>query len=334
MLDAVVANEGEPSVVQISGGEPALHPDLFAILDEARARPIRHLMLDTNGRRLADDPSFAERLASYMPGFEVYLQFDSLRGETLRKLRGADLAGVRRRAIDALNRHRISTTLVVVLETGVNDGEIGEVLDFALAQPCVRGVTFQPVQAAGRLDGFDAEAGRLTLGEVRGEVLRQHALFRPQDLVPVPCHPDAICMGYAVRRRGRMVPLSDMVDPRALLGAAANTISFEQDEHLRRIAARLFSASASPASAAHTLNAMCCLPFLPKGAKPIAYDEVFRTIILQFMDAHGMDLRSLKRSCVHIVHPDGRLIPFETYNLFHRDGARFAARCGGRREEV
>jgi uncharacterized radical SAM superfamily Fe-S cluster-containing enzyme len=53
----------------------------------------------------------------------------------------------------------------------------------------------------------------------------------------------------------------------------------------------------------------------------IRYDDVFRVIIMQFMDAWNMDLRSLKRSCVHIVHPDGRLIPFEVYNILHRHGA-------------
>ena len=42
---------------------------------------------------------------------------------------------------------------------------------------------------------------------------------------------------------------------------------------------------------------------------------------MQFMDAWSMDLRSLKRSCVHIVDPDGCLVPFETYNLLHRKTA-------------
>jgi tetraether lipid synthase len=30
-------------------------------------------------------------------------------------------------------------------------------------------------------------------------------------------------------------------------------------------------------------------------------------------------VRSVKNTCIHIVHPDGRLIPFDTYNLFYRD---------------
>lgn len=337
MFDSVVANEGQVNVVQISGGEPTLHPDILAILDAARKRPIRHLMLNTNGRRIAEDADFVRRLAGYLPGFEAYLQFDSLRPQTLQRLRGQDTSDIHRRALEALNARGISTTLVVTLAKGVNDQEIGAILDYAIAQPCVRGVTFQPVQAAGRLGNFDAGVNRLTLSEVRREILRQHSLFKAQDLVPVPCHADALAMAYAIRRRGRLVPLSTLVDPVELLNMAGNTICCEQDSDLRQHVDNLFSASASPSSAANSINGVCgtsltslssSLRTLPEGSGegsadagigPIKYDSVFRVIIMQFMDAWSMDLRSLKRSCVHIVHPDGRLIPFDTYNVLYRD---------------
>ena len=81
MLDAVVSNEIEPDVVQISGGEPTIHPQFFEVLDAAKRRPIKHLMVNTNGIRIATEERFAERLAKYMPQFELYaLQFDSLSG--------------------------------------------------------------------------------------------------------------------------------------------------------------------------------------------------------------------------------------------------------------
>src|SRR5947207_15448701 len=94
MLDRCVENEGEPDVVQISGGEPTIHPEFFAILDAAKRRPIKHLMVNTNGVKIAQDAEFARRLAEYQPGFEIYLQFDSLRAQPLRVLRGADLLDV------------------------------------------------------------------------------------------------------------------------------------------------------------------------------------------------------------------------------------------------
>jgi uncharacterized radical SAM superfamily Fe-S cluster-containing enzyme len=317
MLDSAVANEGNLNVAQISGGEPTLHPEFFAILDVVRSRPIRHLMLNTNGRRIASDPDFVKRLAAYMPGFEVYLQFDSLRPESLKRLRGADLSDLRRRAVDALEKQGISTTLVVTLQKGVNDAEIGEILDFATSHRSIRGVTFQPIQAAGRLASFNPQTDRLTLTDVRRAILAQHKLFTPDDLVPVPCHTDALAMGYAIRVAGKLIPLSRFADPKSLLQLGGNTICYEQDPILRNHAKRLFSASTSPSAAADCLNGICCDPAqLPGG---ISYQNVFRVIIMQFMDAWTMDLRSLKRSCVHIVHPDGRLIPFDTYNLLYRD---------------
>jgi uncharacterized radical SAM superfamily Fe-S cluster-containing enzyme len=127
--------------VQISGGEPTLHPEFFAILDAAKRRPIKHLMINTNGLRIAKEPEFAARLAAYQPGFEVYLQFDSLRDEVHQDLRGARLAEIRLRALEHLNTHDISTTLVVTVKEGLNDHEQVNHRIRALRQPCVRGVS-------------------------------------------------------------------------------------------------------------------------------------------------------------------------------------------------
>jgi hypothetical protein len=321
MLDLVVRNEGEADVVQLSGGEPTLHPDFFAILDAARRRPIRHLMLNTNGIRIAKERDFAERLAGYLPGFEVYLQFDSLEREALLKLRGADLRSVREQALAHLDEFNLSTTLVVTLQKGVNDHEIGRILEHAASHRCVRGVTFQPVQAAGRLEAHDPATERLTLTEVRRKILEQFPVFKPADVLPVPCHPDALAMAYALRMEGGLVPLTGMIDPQVLIDGGRNTIVYEQDETLHRQLFKLLATNHSPLSAAQSLkDLLCCLPrvAVPEG---FGYDRVFRVIIMQFIDAHAFDLRSVKKSCVHIVHPDARrIIPFDTYNLFYRDG--------------
>ena len=320
MLDCVVRNEGEPDVVQISGGEPTIHPDFFAVLDLAKARPIKHLMLNTNGVRIANDPAFAARLKDYLPGFEVYLQWDSMRPGPLKALRGQDLTDVRRRAIDRLNEHNISTTLVVTLKKGLNDDEVGDVIDFALKQRCVRGVTFQPVQAAGRLEDFDPARDRLTLGEVRRLILEQSPVFKPADVIPVPCHPDCLAMAYALKLDGVVLPLTGLVDPKVLLHGEGNTIVYERDPRLRQELFRLFSTAASPQSSELAMKQLLCC--LPQVAVPdtITYDNLFRVIIMQFLDPYNFDVRSVKKSCVHIVHPDGRIIPFDTYNLFYRDG--------------
>jgi uncharacterized radical SAM superfamily Fe-S cluster-containing enzyme len=320
MMDRCVENEGEPDVVQISGGEPTIHPQFWEILDAAKRRPIKHLMVNTNGVKIAtDDGTFARRLKEYMPGFELYLQFDSLRARPLVELRGEDLSGVRERALERLNEHNVSTTLVVTLKKGLNDNEIGEIIDFALKQRCVRGVTFQPIQHAGRADNFDPARDRLTLAEIRQQILKQSSVFQPRDVVPVPCHPDCLAMAYALKMDGCVTPLTGMVDPQLLLHGEGNTIMYEQNKPLRELLFKLFSTGASPAGSATSLRQLlCCLPLVD--APPhVTYDNIFRVIIMQFLDPHNFDVRSVKKTCVHIVHPDGRIIPFDTYNLFYRD---------------
>ncbi len=321
MLDAVVANEGEPQIIQLSGGEPTIHPEFFAIMDLVKSKPIKHLMINTNGVRIAKDKTFCHRLSQYKPGIEIYLQFDSFEAEALQDLRGADLREVRKNAIANLNEFNISTTLVVTLKKGLNDGEIGKIIDYALKQKSVRGVTFQPIQAAGRLDGFDAKRNRYTLTEVRRSILQQSPHFKPEDILPVPCHPDCLAMGYALKLNGKVIPLTGLIDPTKFVDIVPNSVLYEQNEELKRHIFDLFSTSHSPLSAATSLKQLlCCLPMLPV-PEGINYDNVFRVMIVQFLDAYNFDVRSVKRSCIHIVHPDGRIIPFDTFNMFYREGS-------------
>ena len=318
MLDAVVSNEREPDVVQISGGEPTLHPQLFEILDYAKSLPIKHLMLNTNGIQIARDLEFAKRLSTYAPNFEVYLQFDSFRKEVLQSMRGANLLQIRDQALQHLNALNLSTTLVVTIQKNLNDDEIGPIIDFALKQPCVRGVTLQPTQIAGRLDNFDVLTDRITLTEVRRRILEQTSVFNADDLIPVPCNPDALVMGYALKLGGEVFPLTRYVNPADLLDNSRNTIVYEQDEQLHRRMIKLFSTGNSVQGAADQLHSLlCCLPQIH--APSLSYNNLFRIIIMQFIDAYNFDVRSVKKSCVHIVNKDNKIIPFETMNLFYRD---------------
>ncbi len=318
MLDIVVANEGTPDVVQISGGEPTVHPDFFEILNIAKTKPIKHLMVNTNGIRIAKDKAFVERLSSYMPDFEIYLQWDSFKAEALQTLRGQDLTDVRRKAMEHLNEYNVSTTLVVTLQKGVNDDEIGKIIEFALQQPCVRGVTFQPTQIAGRLTDFDPSTDRITLTDVRQKILEQTTVFQPNDLIPVPCNPDALVMGYALKLGGQVFPMTRYVNPADLLNNSKNTIVYEADEQLHAQMLKIFSTGISVDRVEDNFKELlCCLPQIH--APGLSYNNLFRIIIMRFIDAWDFDVRAIKKSCVHIVHKDGRIIPFETMNLFYRD---------------
>ena len=326
MLDALVASEGEPDLLQISGGEPTLHPQILDILRAAKARPIRHLMLNTNGLRIARDPAFVAELASLGPGFEVYLQFDSLSPEVLKTIRGADLTRIRQQALENLEAAGISTTLVAVVKRGLNDHEVGAIIDHALGWSCVRGVTFQPIQDAGRNQGFDPARDRTTLSDIRQAIIRSGGPFAAEDLIPLPCNPESICVAYGLRSGRRVAPVTGMLPKDVLLQELPNTVTFERYPALRQRLFDFFSLTTVDQVVPERLETLfCCFPEL-ETPRDIGYKDLFRVAISEFLDPHNFCISRVKRSCVHFLTPEGKIIPFDTYNLFYRDQAAKARR--------
>lgn len=318
MLGAIVASEGEPDVVQISGGEPTGHPDIMQILRRAKGLPIRHLMINTNGVRIANDIDFVTALSELSPGFEVYLQFDALDDDGLQQIRGANLSSIRKRALENLERAGISTTLVVTVKRGVNDYAVADILDFARDWTCVRGVNYQPIQHAGRNPSFAKTRDRVLLSDIRRRLIEASGVFTEHDIIPLPCNPEYIAVGYALRNGRALTPITSLLPREEFIGSAPNSIALEKNPELKQRLFDLLSLSSSPENTSERLaSLLCCLPSWPV-PEQIGYEHVFRISIVQFLDRFNFCLGGVKRSCIHIVHTDGRIIPFDTYNLFYR----------------
>jgi uncharacterized radical SAM superfamily Fe-S cluster-containing enzyme len=261
-----------------------------------------------------------EELATLKPGFEVYLQFDSLKAAALQNIRGQDMRKIRQQALEKLEQHNISTTLVCVIRKGVNDDEIGEIINFAQQWQCVRGITFQPVQDAGRNEG-DKPQNRITLSEIRTRIIEADNPFGDTDMIPLPCHPENIAIGYGIKLGGEIVPVTGLLPREELLKGVDNTITFEKSAGLKDAFLKLFSLDACSEQTTENLQTMlCCLPRIQ--SEGLTYDNVFRIVIMAFMDKYDFDIGSVKRSCTHFVEPNGKIYPFDTWNLFYRDKLR------------
>jgi 7,8-dihydro-6-hydroxymethylpterin dimethyltransferase len=325
MLDAFVAAEGEPEVVMFSGGEPTIHRQILHFIDAAQDRPIKAVILNTNGIRLATDRGFVGELAARVgPGRHVgiYLQFDGFDVRTHREIRARDLREIKRRALDNCAEAGLTVTLVAAVERDLNDHELGAIVRYGIAHPAVRSVAFQPVTHAGRHVQFDPMTRLTNSDVVHGIAAQLPEWFRAGDFFPVPCcFPTCRSVTYLLTDGENVVPIPRLLDVEEYLDYVSNRVI--PDLAIREALEKLWSASAfmgtdtaadSLKRAAQALDcADACGIDLPQALATLT-DNAFAIVIQDFQDPYTLNVKQLMKCCVEEITPDGRLIPFCAYN--------------------
>lgn len=326
MLDDYVRTEGQPEVVQFSGGEPTVHPRITDFIRAAQNRNIRFVMLNTNGKRIARDDRFLEQLNEVRPS--IYFQFDGFEAETYRILRGEpDILEEKLRALDRLARIGLNVTIVPAIERGVNEHEIGRIVEFAIAHPAIRGITFQPVFRAGRHMAGDP-MGRMTIPDVVRHIEAQTGgKFIASDFVPVPCcFPTCNSVTYAFIEGDKVTPLPRIINVNDYLDYITNRIVPDFSHEVRTALEGLWSSSsvAGSAKSLQQVATSCQVCELPDG---LAIDAIANNMIMimlqDFMDPWTFNQKNLMKCCKEFLLPGGKQIPFCAYNTIgYREQAR------------
>lgn len=328
MFDQVMQRTGGCNL-QLSGGEPTVRGDLPQIVAMAKRAGFGFVQLNTNGLRLAEDPGLACALAE--AGLSsVFLQFDGVRDDVFRALRGRDLLAVKERAVVNAAAANLGIVLVPTVARGVNTDQLWDIVSFGLArQPHVRGVHFQPMSYFGRYPaGFTPD--HVTLPELMTGLAEQSGgAVRASDFLPPGCE-HALCSfsgKYMTREDGLLVRLgSGSCDctPKPAEAGALKSIG---------VTARQWSAPSGPAPLSpHP-------PYPGQGAEPRisstpastpdndldrflarARTHTFTISAMAFQDAWSLNLERLQGCCIHVARPDGRLVPFCAFNLTSRHG--------------
>jgi uncharacterized radical SAM superfamily Fe-S cluster-containing enzyme len=324
MLDTLVAAEGEPEVVMFSGGEPTIHKQILEFIDAAQTRPIKTVILNTNGIRLSTDHAFVAELAerNRRRAVHIYLQFDGLEENTHLQIRGRDLRQVKAKALDNCAAAGLSVSLVAAVERGINDHELGAIIGHGLAAPAVQSVVFQPVTHSGRHVTFDPLT-RLTNSDIiHGISAQLPDLLQANDFFPVPCcFPTCRSITYLLTDGEHMVSIPRLLDVEEYLDYVTNRVI--PDLAIRGALEKLWSASAVMGSAATMEQlrkaataldcAQSCGVNLPETLAHLT-DRVFAIVIQDFQDPYTLNVKQLRKCCVQEITPDGRLIPFCAYN--------------------
>jgi 7,8-dihydro-6-hydroxymethylpterin dimethyltransferase len=319
-LDAIEASferllqAGGPYNVQLSGGEPTLRDDLPEIIAMGRSMGFDFIQVNTNGLRVASDSAYAGELKD-AGAASLFLQFDGLSDSIYARLRGRPLLKEKQLTVENCANRGLGVVLVPTLVPGVNDGQIGDIIRFGLEHlPSIRGVHFQPVSYFGRYPAPPCDAGRITLPEVLRAIETQTGgMIKSDNFKPPGCE-NAYCSFH-----GNFV-LLEKGDLRALTRRAADEACCKQAPsqagavQARSFVSRVWTHPSTEASA-------CCTEptTLSLGGWDMFLDRArthsFSISAMAFQDSWNLDLERLKQCCIHVAHPDGRIIPFCAYNL-------------------
>ena len=323
-VSSVLARKGFIDILQLSGGEPTIHPEFERILEWAiEQKDIGYVLINTNLVRIDRESAFREWLGALRRArgkFELYAQFDGTQIEGQKELRGADLRALRVRAIDAAGALGIPTTLAMTV-TRTTIAYIGDALAFGFSRPHVRGITLQPVFVSGRtpspeiesaLPVFRAPAQPISVGELVHACVEQGVgVLTDADFTPLPCgDPNCHTIGYALRVAGELHGISRFIDVGVLQGFLKNRVDYRiedlatcgcETEPLGQVLKEIESRVGN-------LN-------LPNALLQLTPEMPFRIFIKPFMDAWTFDQDRIDRCCTHVIRSDGSLDSFCRYYL-------------------
>jgi 7,8-dihydro-6-hydroxymethylpterin dimethyltransferase len=295
-IQSVVDRKGSIEILQLSGGEPTLHPQFFELLRWLQDHPkIDYVLLNTNGVRIAHDDDFARELgAAFRYGaFQLYLQFDGVQEEGQQFLRGADLRATRERCLERCREMNLPVTLAMTV-TPENLPFLWDAIDFGLKFPNVRGISFQPIFGSGRIP--NSQSNRLNTADIiLAAVGQSSGKLRFEDFTPLPCgDPNCATIGYLLKIGGQIRSVSDFIDFTQVQDFLGTKVRYKLEDLMK-----------------------CGCESEPLGEllKKFEMDEThtFRLFIKPFMDAGTWDEDRIDRCCTHVIRPDGKLDSFCRY---------------------
>lgn len=341
MLTTLRSNRPVPApAVQFSGGEPTMRDDLMEIIRKAKELGFPQVQLATNGIKLAKSTAYVQELKD--AGLSsVYLHFDGVSRETNPQW------AIDQKVIAHCEDVGMGVILVPTIIKGRNAHEVGDIIRFAADHiKVVRGVNFQPIAFTGAASEEDVSRERITIPELLADIEEQmNGAIRKNDFYPVPCvvpfsnlveaytgkpqirftaHQHCGAATYVFVTKDGITPVNRIVDVDSF---------FESIDGMAEKLRKGGSLNKYKTLVAGVKDLNRSMKKSEQGNSAEFWKLIGKTLVMQnfdalrdfhwnalfigtmhFMDRYNYDISRVQRCCIHYATPDGRLIPFCTYN--------------------
>lgn len=324
-VDWVVRSSERVDLINITGGEPTLHPQIVELLRCCQRPEIGRITMNSNGLRLAEDDGLCRQLAEM--GVHVILSFNTFDPATSLKIHGRDIVELKLKAIDNLTRAGVKMTLLNVMIRDTNESVIEGILKLMRANDNILSLTIQTMTYTGQGGGRMADRRHIPVDEGAKVVCRySEGVLEFEDFLPRPsAHPLCYLTCYLLKSGDRLLPFTRFA-PRDKL------LSWMMDSYLIRL-------EGEESFFKDVINDLYA-----KGDKEHLrlFRKLIETLYPSTNSLTAFDRQRLAESCVRTIYihthmdedtfdcsramlcPDlvpsepGKLIPACTYNLFYR----------------
>ncbi|WLE95993.1 MAG: radical SAM protein [Candidatus Electrothrix communis] len=325
IIDNLIRTEGCVDVINISGGEPTLHPQFKELIEIALEKGITQISVSTNGLTLLKDAELRRFFKE--KGVVAALQFDGFQSSTYIFLRGADLSAKKLELIELFEKEELPYSLVAAAAKGVNDDEIEAISDFFFRSKALT-LMFQPLVFTGNAAAIDEQRHRLTVADIVHHI-EQSAFADKGDFNPLPCsHFSCFALSYYFTLEdGEVYSLKKFLGKEDFLNIIANkTLPGLDSEGYDLIKNRIYDLwSAADYSASNEkvlervkdiLRLISTQGLSRKEKLNLGIANMKAVFIHNFMDVHTMDFARLQKCCNPYPQTGDRLVPMCAQNVF------------------